>query len=344
MSTTIAPQPDVPRTEGVSAAGWRPDPVISGFESCEVPLTAPPEAGEPDQPLVATLIRRADPQLRTSRGAVLHVHGWNDYFYQTHLADQIEGMGLAFYAVDLRRYGRSFREGQFHGYVADLSDYAEELDQVTALIRADHDRLLLMGHSTGGLTASLWAAANPGRVAGLALNSPWLDLQGPAAAAGVLRPLLDQWGRHRPTAVIPVPEWDEPVFVRATHVKYHGEWTYDLALKSDRARPIRVGWLRAVLRGHRQVAAGLDIDCPIFVATSAETVWLRRYSPRARSADTVLSVDDIGVAATRLGHHVTLVRIEGGIHDLALSDPPAREAYFSHLAHWVGAYVSADSN
>lgn len=35
-------------------------------------------------------------------------------------------------------------------------------------------RLVLMGHSTGGLTLSRWVSRNPGRVSALILNSPWL--------------------------------------------------------------------------------------------------------------------------------------------------------------------------
>ncbi|HEU4347317.1 MAG TPA: alpha/beta hydrolase, partial [Actinoplanes sp.] len=56
-------------------------------------------------PVVATLVRRrAD---NPSRRAVLYVHGWVDYFFQTHLADFFVERGWDFYALDLRKYGRS---------------------------------------------------------------------------------------------------------------------------------------------------------------------------------------------------------------------------------------------
>jgi hypothetical protein len=35
---------------------------------------------------VATLVRRI-PSGEPPRRAVLYLHGWNDYFFQTHLAD-----------------------------------------------------------------------------------------------------------------------------------------------------------------------------------------------------------------------------------------------------------------
>ena len=56
---------------------------------------------------------------------MLYLHGWNDYFFQTHLADYLTELGLDFYALDLRRYGRSLRRGQLRGFITDLDDYGE---------------------------------------------------------------------------------------------------------------------------------------------------------------------------------------------------------------------------
>ena len=93
---------------------------------------------------------------------MLYLHGWNDYFFQTHVADALSAAGFAFYALDLRRYGRSLRLGQLRGFIADLSEYDQELSAAADLIAADHEHLTLLGHSTGGLTATLWAADHPG--------------------------------------------------------------------------------------------------------------------------------------------------------------------------------------
>ena len=80
---------------------------------------------------------------------LLYLHGWNDYFFQTHIADYLSEIGYDFYALDLRRYGRSIRPGQLRGFITNLDDYSVELDAAADVIAADHDRLLLMGHSTG---------------------------------------------------------------------------------------------------------------------------------------------------------------------------------------------------
>ena len=87
------------------------------------------------------------------RTAVLYLHGWNDYFFQTHVADAFTDAGIDFYALDLRRYGRSLRRGHLPTFITDLDDYGEEIGQAADLIAAEHDRLIITAHSTGGLIA-----------------------------------------------------------------------------------------------------------------------------------------------------------------------------------------------
>lgn len=316
---------------------WRPD-ILEGFERRDLPLTADPAEGEPEGPLHGTLVRRGDPGRRSSDRAVLYLHGWNDYFFQTHVAEFFEARGFAFYALDLRRYGRSLREGQYWGYVDSLDDYAEELDAAADIIGASHGSLLLVGHSTGGLVAATWAAARPGRLAGLVLNSPWLDMFGPPVLTAAVKALVGSLSRRKATSVLKLPP-GSPVYARTIHASHGGEWDYSLELKSPDPVPIRVGWLRAILRAQAAVTKGLAIDCPVLVATSSTSLFRTRWSERAREADVVLDVARITAAAWHLGDHVTIVRIPGGLHDLALSSERVRRRYFDEIARWLDAYV-----
>lgn len=315
---------------------WHPD-FLAGFESTDLPLgDAARAVGEPsDVEMVATLIRSTSSS--GSRRAVLYLHGWNDYFFQVHLAASMVDLGFDFYAVDLRRYGRSLRRGQLLGFITDLDDYGEELGAAADLIGEDHDELLLMGHSTGGLIAALWAAKNPRRVSGLVLNSPWLDLQGSALFRMVGTPVIDRLGSSLPTSIIRLP--DLGFYARSLHTSLGGEWTYDLELKTTPSPPIRVGWLRAVLLGHSRVAAGLGLPMPVLVMCSTATDFGRRWHEGLRVVDTVLDVEQIASRAARLGRHVTIVRISEGMHDLVLSAAPVREQVLAEIARWVGAYV-----
>jgi alpha-beta hydrolase superfamily lysophospholipase len=315
---------------------WSPD-FLDGYETTELALPGvEPAAGEPaDVDLVATLIRKTS--TRGGQRAVLYLHGWNDYFFQSHLADYLSDIGYDFYALDLRRYGRSMRPGLLSGFITNLDDYSLELDAAADVIAADHDRLLLMGHSTGGLVAALWAARNAERLEGLILNSPWLDLQGSAIVRTLGTPVIDRLGSRAPTSVIRLP--DLGFNARALHVSLGGEWAYDLTLKSTPGPPIRTGWLRAILLGHQRVAGGLGIGVPILVLASTTTDFSRRWHEGLRLVDTVLDVEQIAARAVRLGPHVTVVRIPEGLHDLMLSAPHVRKQALDEIGRFVEAYV-----
>jgi hypothetical protein len=82
---------------------WEPD-VLPGYWQQTVALGIDPD-GEGD--LVATLVRRGDGG--TARRAVLALHGYTDYFFNTELADRFAERGFAFYALDLHKCGRSRR-------------------------------------------------------------------------------------------------------------------------------------------------------------------------------------------------------------------------------------------
>jgi alpha-beta hydrolase superfamily lysophospholipase len=315
---------------------WESD-ILDGFESLEIPLPEAARApGESDEiELVATLVRRAGGE--RAAHAVLYLHGWNDYFFQTHLADAFSAAGFAFYALDLRRYGRSLRLGQLRGFIADLSEYDQEVSAAADVIAENHQQLTLVGHSTGGLTATLWAAAHPDRVAGVILNSPWLDLQGSAMVRALGGPMIDAVGGNRPTAALPLP--DSGFYARTIHADQEGEWDYDTELKTSPSPAIRVGWLRAVLQGHQKVAAGLGLPMPVLVMTSAKTDFARKWHDGLHDADTVLDVEQIARRATKLGRHVTIVKFDGGLHDLFLSRPAVRALVLDELVRWSGAYL-----
>jgi len=55
--------------------------------------------------VVATLIEKKTE--KPSKKAMLYLHGFNDYFFQDHFADWANKLGFNFYALELRKYGRS---------------------------------------------------------------------------------------------------------------------------------------------------------------------------------------------------------------------------------------------
>jgi alpha-beta hydrolase superfamily lysophospholipase len=321
-------------TEG--EPGWRPD-ILPGYESRDLPLPdAEVSAGDQNGPLAATLVRRSGPR---QDKAVLYLHGWNDYFFQTHLADFFAELGYDFYAVDLRRCGRSLRPGQLQGYITALDHYAEELDAAIKIVNAEgpdglRSQLILSGHSTGGLIAALWAADRPAAVDGLILNSPWLELQGSAMIRAIGTPVIDALA-SRGLSTTALPTQSNDVYARSIRSDREGEWQYNDAWKGSPGPPILIGWIRAIRQGHARVAAGLGIAVPVLVMTSDRTMFRRRWHPDLMGVDTVLDVEQIARRTPRLGRHVTLARFPGGLHDLVLSPKPVREAVFAEMKAWL---------
>lgn len=320
-------------------AEWRPDALLKGFE-CRT-YSMPGQVHIPEEPeghLVATLVRhRPD----SERRAVLYVHGWNEYFFQEHVASFYEELGYDFYAIDLHRYGRSLQDGELPGYMESIDDYYEELDAAVEFIRRTHSQVLLYAHSTGGLTAAVYAGDRPKTFVGVILNSPWLDMQG----SFLLRALTPTVSRGlsvaSPTMVLPAMEND--LYGRSLHVDYFGEWEYDLDLKRIESRPLRPGWTKAITAGHDKVAAGLRIDCPVLVVTSARSSSPKEWCEEAGSTDLALDVERIAARAHLLGWHVTLVRLQGALHDVSLSRLDVRERFFDEIRRWELSYARTKS-
>jgi len=129
--------------------------------------------------VIASLVRRAPDEPNGS--AVLHVHGFADYFFQTEYAEWWTTRGYTFYAVDLRKHGRSLLPHQSPCFVDNLDDHFPELDRAWQRIteRDGFRQVLVSGHSTGALTVLLWLQSRqPLELSGLVLNSPWFDMHG----------------------------------------------------------------------------------------------------------------------------------------------------------------------
>ena len=338
---------------------WSPDVLGAGFTARTVDLL-PDENG----PVVATVVRyrpEEDPAagpVPPARYVVLYLHGWNDYFHQRELAQHYASIGGAFYALDLRRYGRSLRPGDLRGYVESLSTYDEDIHAARDLIRADHPDLdlVLMGHSTGGLTAALWAHRHPGALSALVLNAPWLDITGSSVVRTLGQPVIERLARYQPTAALPVRELG--FYHRILRGRADDEqddatdglteeeladpavtgWPLEWAWRTYPSGAIRPGWLAAVLAGHSQVADGLDITCPVLVLASQQSLFATRWSEAMRQADTVIDVELTARRALGLGPLVTVARFEGAIHDVLLSTARVRERAYRELSRWLSAY------
>lgn len=328
---------------------WRDDILGEGFAQRTLPLT--PEPGVDDERVIATIVRSLPERRRFFHKRrpledvdVLYIHGWSDYFFQTGLAKFWTDRGARFYALDLRRYGRSYLPDQQLCYIADLTTYDEDIEAALDVMReADPEgerRLVLMGHSTGGLVLSLWADRNPGIASALVLNSPWLEFQlGPHTRNAITT--MAEWRiRRDPLAV--TPSIDYGFYARAQREVFDDEdpYTINEEWRPPHSAPITAGWIKAVLDGHAHVAEGLSIDIPICTLLSTKSAVPTKWSEMLTSADSVLVVERIAEAAMKLGPSVSFQLIEGAIHDVFLSRRKARKQAYDLLDRWLRGPLS----
>lgn len=350
---------------------WAPDILGVGFEYTTFDLGSDGElapsvaasAQVPEPPhLAATLVRSlpaprtmwarfTDQQRAFEQVDVLYVHGWSDYFFQRGLARFWTDRGARFFALDLRRYGRSLREGQTPGYIANLADYDTEIDLAIDEIRSTGPgrALVLLGHSTGGLVLSLWAGRNAGRTTepggqradALILNSPWLEFQLASRGRQLIRPLVNFGAKYYPMEA--APQIDYGFYTRAQHeVGPNDELEgINLAWRPEQTHAIHSGWLRAILDGHAQVQAGLGITIPVCTLLSARFAIPTRWSDELTRADTVLDVEEIARASLRLGDSVTVERIDGALHDVFLSAEAPRAEAYDRLERWMRGWLAS---
>ncbi len=322
-------------TDGTSAVGPVAEDVLGApYEARTITLT-PDDEG----PIVATLVRRAA-AVPTNR-ALLYLHGFSDYFFQTELAEFAVRQGCDFYALDLRKSGRSRLEGQTPHFVRDLGEYDDELDEAMRLIREvdGHEHVVVVGHSTGGLVAPLWLArrADCGWVQALVLNSPFLELPAPLLMRTLGADALGLLARRRPYQAVPLGDLEK--YGRSIQVEYDGEWEFDTRWKPIAGIPERAGWLAAIRRGQRTVRAGLGLTIPVLVLCSARGVAPNAAPDEFHHGDGVLDPDLVAERAPHLGRLVTIVRIDDGRHDLLLSAPAVRGGVYDEVERWLRTYA-----
>ncbi|MBN2745093.1 MAG: alpha/beta hydrolase [Bacteroidales bacterium] len=291
--------------------------------------------------VLATLVYRPTEKVGEPKKAVLYIHGFIDYFFQWEMADFYNTLGFDFYAIDLRKYGRSLLAHQLPNIIDKVETYYEELDLVLDIIREQSDSpdIFLMGHSTGGLLASLFAHDRPHSFKGVLLNSPFFEFNLPWALRKIAIPIVSLIAPVFPTlSVDALPE----LYPKSLHHDHFGEWKFNTDWKPIQNFPAYFMWLKAIRNGHKRVHAGLNIDCPVLVMHSDKSFKKLRFSPEAMSADAVLNVEDIAKYGRKIGSLVQISVIENGMHDLVLSAPEVRKNVYQVMRNWLKLIYEMD--
>ena len=315
----------------VSQAAGQYEPDILGVPFVWRAIQMPPDY---DGEVVCALVKR---QVSAAERAVLYIHGYSDYFFQAEMAEAFNRNGYDFYAVDLRKYGRSMLPRQTPFFVKDMREYFADIDSALAVIRGEgHTDITLAAHSTGGLTASLYMhdrrEAPPARA--LLLNSPFFDWHLSWFTEHIVIPVISWLGRFWPKMVVQKAT-GVSLYNDSLHEDRQGEWNFDLNLKRG-GEPMLAGWVRAIHTAQKELQKGLSINVPVLVMCSDASmfegeVWNEDY----HTHDIILDTKDIQKYARVIGNDVTVKTFEGGKHDLILSKPSVRGKVYETIFEWL---------
>lgn len=314
------------------AAQWQEDVLGDGYEMRYV------DQGEDySGPVRCTVVRKLSP-CGGDKG-VLYVHGYNDYFFQREMGDEFVDSCWNFYAVDLRKYGRSILPGQTKFQVRDLHEYFADIDSALSIMHQQGiNDIVLMGHSTGGLITSLYMSEDPDTdIKALILNSPFLEWNMGAFKRKFLIPAVSCWGTYHPNTMI--SNGNCTAYAESLLKQYHGEWEFNTDWKTVYPEKVSAGWLKAIDDAHAEVQKGGKIRVPILLMYSDKSIYGDKWKPEYQEGDGVLNVKDIAKYGKQLGPHVTAIEIQGGLHDLVLSAPAVRHKVYTTIFHFLTTEV-----
>ncbi len=313
---------------------WGPD-ILPGFESEFIKM---PDAF--DGPVRCTLIRKLAP--RKTKKAFLYVHGFNDYFFQSEMGQRMVDSGYNFYAVDLRRYGRSRLPWQYPFNVRKMDEYFGDIDSALSRIRRDGNTdITLGGHSTGGLTVCYFAAMR-GRRTGVnrvVTDSPFLEWNFSPFMRNIVAPMIGAFSPLSPNAKIKQGHCDG--YAYSLLKQYDGEWEYNTDWKMIYSPPVTMSWVGAITHAQKQTMKHKDwVTVPLLIMTSSRAINGCNYTPEFSTGDCVLNPHDIRRRGEQLG--VDSLRmvcvIDSGLHDLILSRKPVRDNAYDAMFRFMRSY------
>lgn len=284
-----------PRTRTTDTT-WHSD-ILTGYEARYV------DQGEAfDGPCRSTIVRK---RTRNSSGrAFLYIHGFNDYFFQTEMGERFVDSGYHFYAVDLRRYGRSWQPWQYPFNVRDMKEYFADIDSALSQMRRDGcTDITLGGHSTGGLITAYFASCRGARVGvnRLVTDSPFLEWNFSAAYRHVLIPIVSLWSRISPSTKIKQARCDG--YAYSLLKQFHGQWTYNTDWKKIYSPPVTASWIHAVNSSQSKLMKQAKwITIPVLVMHSNRKIDGCSWEPIFQTGDAVLDPAMIHACGEKLGH------------------------------------------
>ncbi|TBR42761.1 alpha/beta hydrolase [Marinomonas agarivorans] len=299
---------------------------------------------------VCTLVSyepNTQPNLSTTvNKAILYIHGYTDYFFQTGLAEYCHNLGYRFYAVDLQGYGRSIRPNRPPTSCHSVLDYHDDMAAAMAVMQADGvTECVPLGHSTGGLIVTSYLRLHQAKhqnlpectenrlfIKGVILNSPFLSMPLSISKEPLVLPIyqkLAQW-----LSFVHLSTNKVNPYSRSLHTRFAGEWSYRLDWKPACGFSLSFAWLYQIMR-EQALCAKASIDIPTLCCRSHISTYMARTVEQVRQGDGVLNVENMEKKAQQIYQNLSVSIIKQGFHDLYLSPAPVRYHYLDSIKIWL---------
>lgn len=272
-------------------------------------------------------------RIATSDGLTLNVHSWRPDVparavvaivhgvkshggYYGWAAEQLVAAGMAVYALDLRGRGRSSGPRL---YVDDIGEYLADVDALLAHARSREPGLpvYLLGHSAGGVIATVYTLDHQAELAGLICESFAFKVAAPDLVLTVVK-WLSRIAPRLPVLRLKTADFSrDPAAVQAM--------IDDPAGVHREAQPAAT--VAALLRGAERLEREFSrITLPVLILHGTEDrvtlpAGSRQFHGAAGSADKTLNL------------------YPGHVHDL-LNDV-GRETVMADITRWIGAHLPA---
>ena len=274
------------------------------------------------------------------RKSVVYIHGFNDYFFHPHLGEGFNKSGYNFYALDLRKYGRSLLPHQHPNYCRDISEYYEEITETLEIIKKENDNdIIILGHSTGGLIASMYANFGERKelITALILNSPFFEFNISETErninlffAKIISFFMPYANKSKPLSKL---------YNSSLLKSYNGEWEFNEEWKPERGFPAYFKWLIAIYDAQTKLKSDSNISKPILVMHSTHSFTPKKWSNDILGMDIVLNIDHIKETGQKLGKKVTFLPVKNAIHDIFLSKKAVRDTAFNEMINWLNKTI-----
>jgi len=273
-----------------------------------------------------------------ANAAVLYIHGYMDYFFQNHLAAHFIGLGISFYAIELRKYGSSIKAHQHQNFFKDITEYDEEISIVLNKMNQDgHSKIIINGHSTGGLIATHYVLHGQYRqfITGMILNSPFLEFKVSKIKSYILSVIMpfSYFFPYLKVAQL------SSLYTESLHESLKGRWDFNLKHKPIPSFATYLGWVRAIIRAQKKVQKQSINAMPCIIFHSDRSCFDEKWNDNMLASDMVLNIEDIIYFGRKIYPNADFVEITNAMHDMALSSDKAINDYFSHISVWLKKYA-----